>query len=237
VYPLTAGDETIGALALYSSEVEAYSSDHLHLLESVSRLASTALQRAMLHEQTKTIAETDALTGLPNLRALYAYFDQELAEANRRVASLTVLSFNVIGLRAVNESYGYQAGDRMLAEVAWRLRHTVGDAGMLGRIAGDEFVCLFKERSCEAALQLGEQAQSRISSFRLEVRPDQFASVGLGFGVAESLTDGQSIDELLHAAAQQTRQNKTSLVAVPQQHVVTVPYSQRGKTGPLTLVG
>jgi diguanylate cyclase (GGDEF)-like protein/putative nucleotidyltransferase with HDIG domain len=237
VYPLITGAETIGALALYSSEVDAYSSDHLHLLESVSRLASTALQRAMLHEQTKTIAATDALTGLPNGRALYAYFDEELTEMNQRGESLTVLSFNVIGLRAVNESYGYQAGDRMLAEVAWRLRQAVGDSGMLGRIAGDEFVCLLKDHTREDVLQLGQQAQSRITSFRLEVRPDQYASVGLGFGVAESSTDGQSIDELLHAAALQTRLANTSLVVVPQQHVVTIPYSQRGKTGPLALVG
>ena len=239
VFPLTQGGETIGALALYSNELDSYSSSHLHLLESVSRLASTALQHAMLHEQTKSIEQTDALTGLPNGRALYAHFDQELAEANQHGASLTVLCFNIIGLRAVNESYGYQAGDRMLAEVAGRLRHLVGEAGMLGRIAGDEFVCLFKERSRDEAIQLGERAQARITSFRLEVRPEQYATVGLGFGVAESSTGGQSIDELLHAAALETRRNKISLVDSPvvSHPVVTVSYSQRGKSGPLALVG
>jgi len=102
------------------------------------------------------------------------------------------------------EAYGYHAGDRMLAEVAGRLRSAVGDEGMLGRMAGDEFVCLLKDRTRADAEALAEQAYRRVTSFRLEVRPDHHAAVGLGFGAAESLTDGQSIDELLHAAADAT---------------------------------
>lgn len=236
VFPLTKGDETIGALALYTNELESYTSDHLHLLESVSRLASTALQHAMLHEQTMASAQTDALTGLPNGRALYARLDEELATAAERGTSLTVLCFNLNGLRAVNEFFGYQAGDRMLAEVAGQLRQEVGDAGMLSRIAGDEFICLLKNG--DDAMRLGEQAQARISAFSLEVRPEQYASVGLNFGKAEFPVNGRSTDELLHAASVATRQIRTtadtSEVLAIQPAVVS--YTQRGKTGPLTLV-
>jgi diguanylate cyclase (GGDEF)-like protein/putative nucleotidyltransferase with HDIG domain len=240
VFPLTEGGETIGALALYTSELDSYNNDHLHLLESVSRLASTALQHAMLHEQTQASALTDALTGLPNGRALYAQFEQQLADARAESAPLTVLCFNVVGLRAVNESYGYQAGDRMLAEVAGRLRHAVGEAGMLSRIAGNDFICLPKDCSRAQAIHLGEQAQDQISSFHLEVRPEQYAQVGLSFGVAESPTDGESIDELLFAAALATRQQKTSLNAMQiDSKPQALPYSRlrTPASGPLTLVG
>ena len=237
VFPLTKGDETIGALALYTSELEAYSSDHLRLLESVSRLASTALQHAMLHEQTKSNTQIDTLTGLANGRALYARFDQELAEAKKQGAALTVLCFNIAGLRTVNESFGYQAGDAMLAEVAGRLRQSVGNSGLLSRIAGDEFVCLLDEHTRSEAIQLGEQAQDQISSLRHEVRSGQHAQVGLSFGVAEFPTDGESIDELLNVAALATRQNRTLLIAakiLPQPPLASL--SRTGKTGPLSLV-
>ena len=102
VYPLTSGEDAIGALALYSTELDSYSGDHLHLLESVARLASTALQHAILYEQTRSSAQTDALTGLPNGRALYARFDQELAEAREHDSLLTVVSFNIAGMRGRN---------------------------------------------------------------------------------------------------------------------------------------
>jgi diguanylate cyclase (GGDEF)-like protein/putative nucleotidyltransferase with HDIG domain len=238
VFPLTKGDETIGALALYAVQLEAYSSGQLHLLESVSRLASTALQHAMLYEQTKAIAQTDTLTGLPNGRGLYARFDQALAQSAKLGTPLTVLCFNIIGLRAVNESFGYQAGDATLSDVAGRLRHIVGESGMLARIAGDEFICLLNEHSRSQALGLGERAQDQLSFSNKEVRPGQFAKVGLSFGVAEFPTDGQSIDELLNAAALATRQNKTSMSVdqVLSQSGVP-PHSQAGKSGPLALVG
>ena len=210
VFPLMKGSETIGALALYSSELDSYNNDHLNLLESVSRLASTALERAMLYEQTKSIAQTDALTGLPNGRALYARFDQALEMAKGRGTALTVLCFDIAGLRKVNESYGYQAGDQVLASIAGRLREIVADSGSVCRMAGDEFTCILENSGAEA-IRLGECAQDQISRFQLEVKPEHFAKVGLSFGVAEFPIDGRSIDELLHVAALATRQSKKSI--------------------------
>lgn len=208
VYPLKRGDETLGALALYSSEVDSYTSDHLHLLESVSRLSSTALQHAMLFEQTKASALTDALTGLPNGRALYARFDEELEQVRGEGGSLIVLLLSLSGLRAVNDSYGYQAGDRMLAEVAKLLRRTVDESGSLGRVAGDEFICLLRNHNQAQAHRLGEKAKAEVERFIFDARPGQHAHLKLKFAVAEYLNDGESVDELLHAAAAAMRQTK-----------------------------
>jgi GGDEF domain-containing protein len=80
--------------------------------------------------------------------------------------------------------------------------------------------------------------QARIAAFRLEVRPEQYASVGLSFGVAQFPTDGRSTDELLHAASLATRRNHSINESQLASHPLPVPalYSQRGKSGPLTLV-
>lgn len=238
VYPLTSGDQAIGALALYSSEMDNYSGDHLHLLKSVARLASTALGQARLYEQTKVSAQTDALTGLPNGRALYAQFAQELAQAPTQGAALTVLSFNLAGMRAVNDAFGYQVGDQMMVEAAKRLRQVTAGAGMLSRIAGDEFICLLNEQSAAEAQEMGERARAELESFRLEARPGLLARVGVNFGIAEGPADGQTIDELLLAAALATRQNKT---ARPQARLadetplMLPPLAQQPATEPLAL--
>ncbi|HJQ71003.1 MAG TPA: HD domain-containing phosphohydrolase [Blastocatellia bacterium] len=210
VFPLTHGAETIGALAVYASEMEAYSSNHLHLLESVARLASTALQHAILYEQTKSNAQTDVLTGLVNGRALYARLDQEMAKAKEQGGPLTVLSFNLTGMRAINDTYGYQAGDRVLVEAAEQLRRAVEERGLLSRIAGGEFVCLLVGLGADEATSLGEQAQEVVDRFTVEVRSGQQARVGLSFGVAAYPADGSNIDELLHTAAAAARKRKDS---------------------------
>jgi diguanylate cyclase (GGDEF)-like protein len=188
--------------------MEAYSSNHLHLLESVARLASTALQHAIPYEQTKANAQTDVLTGLVNGRTLYARLDQEMAKAKEQGGPLTVLSFNLTGMRAINDMYGYQAGDRVLVEAAEQLRRTVEDRGLLSRIAGGEFVCLLGGLDAEEAASLGEQAQEALDRFTIEARSGQHARVGLSFGVASYPADGVSIDELLHAAASAARKRK-----------------------------
>ena len=210
VYPLIAGDEAIGALALYASEIDSYSSDHLYLLESVSRLASTGIQHARLHEQTRLNAQTDSLTGLPNGRALYAQFGRVLTQAKSQGESLSVLSFNLAGMRALNDTFGYPTGDRMLVEAARRLFALVGKSGMLSRIAGDEFVCVLDGSASSEAEELGRRARVDIESIMLEARPGQFARVGLSYGIAEYPLNGRTIDELLLAAALATRQDKSA---------------------------
>lgn len=210
VYPLTKGDETIGALGLYTGEMDSYSADHLRLLESVSRLASTALQHALLYEQTKASAQTDTLTGLANGRALYSRFDEELAEVTERGGSLALLLLSLSGLRGVNDSFGYKVGDRVLAEVAGRLQRVMGEPGLLCRIAGDEFICLLRNYDRGRAISLGERAQAAVEAFALEARPGQYARVRLGFAVAECSIDGETIDDLLHAAVFATRQRKST---------------------------
>jgi diguanylate cyclase (GGDEF)-like protein len=208
VFPLTSGDTAIGALALYTNALDRYSNDHLHLLESVSRLTSTALQHAMLYEQTKASGQIDSLTGLPNARDLYARFESEMAAAKEQSTELTILSFNLSGMRAINNTYGYQAGDKALMMAARRLGQVIGEQGLLSRIAGDEFTCLLRGAGKYEATRLGERAQSEIGRLKIEAQPGQYAVLGLSFGVAEYGADGQTTDELLHAAGAAARQNK-----------------------------
>ena len=66
--PLFKEDTLLGALSVYSSELEQYTDDHMRLLETVTRLASDALGNAMQHAEAESNALTDQLTGLPNAR-------------------------------------------------------------------------------------------------------------------------------------------------------------------------
>jgi diguanylate cyclase (GGDEF)-like protein/putative nucleotidyltransferase with HDIG domain len=238
VFPLTNIDEAMGALALYSSALDSYSNDHLQLLESVSRLASTALRHSMLHEQTKNSAQTDPLTGLPNARALYTCFDQQLAKAKELGASLTVLCLNLEGLRAVNDTFGYRVGDRVLAEAAAQVGRAVGDNTMLSRIAGDEFVCLLVDQSMDHAIEMCERARVEVERLNIEVRPGHYASVGMSFGIAQYPDDGQTIDDLLHRATTATHQKRSERESPipPESRVAHHLHPEKVKTGPLVLV-
>ncbi len=227
VFPLVNGADSIGALALYSSKLDSYSSDQLHLIESVSRLASTALQNAFLNEQTRANAQIDALTGLPNARALYAQFEREVT--GEKAQAVTVLSLSLSGMRAVNREFGYQAGDQVIAQVAQVLRREIDESRLLSRIAGDEFVCLLIGADASDAARAGERARAAINRFSLEVKPGQTARVGLSYGAASYPAGGRTVDELLASATEDSnsnRANRQEPLPFPALEALPNPYRQ-----------
>src|SRR6185312_6420730 len=81
--PLFKDDVLLGALSVYSSDLEQYTDDHMRLLETVTRLAADALGNAMQHAEAESNALTDPLTGLPNARYLALLFEEKAARAHR----------------------------------------------------------------------------------------------------------------------------------------------------------
>jgi diguanylate cyclase (GGDEF)-like protein len=200
IYPLNGADGTIGALALYSADLGSYDAGQLHLIETVSRLASTALQHALLYEQTRTTAQVDPLTGLANPRALYTRFEELRSGADQTREPVSVLYLNVSGMRAVNESHGYPAGDQLLAELGRLLRRQC-NAGMLGRLASDEFVCLLPDHSLAKAVQVGERLEAAVSQHRFDSDPERHLRVQINFGASEFPAEGGTLDALISVAA------------------------------------
>jgi diguanylate cyclase (GGDEF)-like protein len=107
---------------------------------------------------SRVLAHTDELTGLPNRRAFDRALHDRLAAAGRREAELAVLVIDLDHFKEVNDTLGHHAGDRVLTDVAARLRGAVRDHDVLGRLGGDEFAALMPGREAAAA------AASRIAA-------------------------------------------------------------------------
>jgi diguanylate cyclase (GGDEF)-like protein len=102
------------------------------------RQGLAANENSRLALRLRRLAYTDQLTGLPN-RLL---FTRRLREAIRDRHRVAVLLLDLDGFKQVNDRYGHASGDALLTQVADRMRATVGSAGTLARIGGDEFAVL-----------------------------------------------------------------------------------------------
>ena len=87
--PLFKDEMLLGALSVYSTELDQYTDDHMRLLETVTRLASDALSNAMQHAEAESNALTDPLTGLPNARYMALRFDEEASRARRNAQAVS----------------------------------------------------------------------------------------------------------------------------------------------------
>jgi diguanylate cyclase (GGDEF)-like protein len=198
--PLFKDDLLLGALSVYSNDLEQYNEDHMRLLETVTRLASDALGNAMQHAEAESNALTDPLTGLPNARYLALRFEEEAARARRTDRSFQVMMLDLDEFKNVNDSFGHKVGDRVLREVAHLIQGQLREYDFLARSGGDEFVALVQEVVGAQVEDLCLRIESAVSKFSLPAGKNRFARVGISVGTATFGVHGETLDQLVVAA-------------------------------------
>jgi diguanylate cyclase (GGDEF)-like protein/PAS domain S-box-containing protein len=156
----------------------------------------TEQQRAA--QRIAELATFDALTGLVNRRIIH----QALAESLQAGGEVALLFVDLDRFKAVNDSLGHAAGDRLLKEVALRLRDAVQEASgphaLIGRLGGDEFAVVLRDTGLDAAMHVGELLISRLSAPYL--LGDKRALIGASVGLAVGPHDGDTVEALMRAA-------------------------------------
>ena len=208
--PLFKDDLLLGALSVYSNDLEQYNDDHMRLLETVTRLASDALGNAMQHAEAESNALTDALTGLPNARYLALRFEEEAARARRTDRSFQVMMLDLDEFKNVNDTYGHKVGDRVLREVAHLIQGQLREYDFLARNGGDEFVALVQEVVGAQVEDLCMRIESAVSKFSLGVGKNRSARVGISVGTATFGVHGETLDQLVVAADNEMYRMKSS---------------------------
>jgi len=208
--PLIVDDELIGAISIYSVDLEKYEDEHLRLLETVSRIASEAIGKSQQHAEAQANALTDPMTGLPNARSLQLQFHKEVGRASRAGSTFQLLVLDLDGFKAVNDDFGHLAGDEMLRHVSEVIRQQLRDYDFLSRYGGDEFVALIPEAGHEDVAELCSRIEHAVSEFRLPVDGDRFASVGVSIGAVQYSEGGTTFQEMIVAADKAMYSSKSS---------------------------
>lgn len=157
-------------------------------------VGSDITDRQKSAERIVELATFDSLTGLVNRRIVHT----AIADGLHGPTGVALLFVDLDRFKAVNDSLGHSAGDRLLVQVAARVRAVVGSAGQVGRLGGDEFAIVLRSADTAAAIALGEQVIEVLSRpFDLDGSDTRIgASVGLAIGPE----DGATVEELMRAA-------------------------------------
>ncbi|MEC5398226.1 diguanylate cyclase domain-containing protein [Uliginosibacterium sp. H1] len=129
------------------------------------------------------LAERDPLTGLFNRRRFMEELERQIADAMRRGEQLGLLSFDLDGFKAVNDTHGHQAGDEVLIRLASELSAVIRRNEMLFRLGGDEFALLVSNTDAEPMEQLARRVLQRVSDIEFRFS-DQAVSITVSMGIA-----------------------------------------------------
>ena len=208
--PLIAYEKMLGAITIYSRDLTSYGEEHIRLLETISRIAADAIGKSLQHDEARTHAHTDPMTGLPNARSLQIQFEKEVARASRSDTSFQLLMLDLDGFKAVNDCFGHKVGDEMLKEIGQVIGEQLRDYDFLARYGGDEFVALIPETNSTDVLELCDRIEKAVGAFALHFENDTFASVGVSLGASGYPKNGDTFDQMIVAADKAMYDRKTS---------------------------
>jgi len=149
-------------------------------------------------QRIEELSHSDMLTGLPNRRALAERVDYAQAMARRESSPFALLNVDLDRFKQINDTLGHSYGDRVLKEVAERLKACLREVDTVARLGGDEFALLIHQadaRGAEHAARRVQEAMSRPFSF------DTLSfTVTCSTGIALFPSDGSNADELMASA-------------------------------------
>lgn len=181
------------------SLVDSLSSSNRQLAEANKLLRHEVEERSRAEAWADFLARHDALTGLPNRRMQHDRFQLAATQARRKHLRVAVMFIDLDRFKAVNDSLGHAAGDRLLCEIAQRLRHCLRDVDSISRQGGDEFILLLGEVADRNAV--AHVAERILEILAEPIRIDDVrAEVGGSIGISLFPDHGSDFDLLVRCA-------------------------------------
>ena len=166
--------------------------------------------------RARLLAEVDELTGLLNLRGLAITSNRLLAQAMRYNRACSILMIDSDNLKAVNDNYGHDAGNRLLKHLSTAIRNELRDNDVPARYGGDEFMVFLSETPSEGAMIVAERIRDSMAGAPVDVGGGNLVACTVSIGIAGYPEDGNSIDAITaradRAMYQAKRQGRNRVV-------------------------
>jgi diguanylate cyclase (GGDEF)-like protein len=207
--PMMAQGETLGVLYLHNGRAteKKASATPLPLSESQERMVKTlaehlalAVANLNLRESLRMQSIRDPLTDLFNRRYMEESLERELRRSMRKKLPLALMMVDVDHFKRFNDSFGHEAGDDLLRELARLLRAQLRAEDIPCRYGGEEFALILPEAAMEAALARAEDLRRTANNCQIQHRGTTLDRVSISIGVSCYPQHGTTGETLLRSA-------------------------------------
>jgi diguanylate cyclase (GGDEF)-like protein/putative nucleotidyltransferase with HDIG domain len=196
--PLEGVSGVVAVLALYRSQQDGFTRDHLRVLQAIGSKLGFTIENALKYRVVEDSATTDYLTGLPNARSLFLHLEHEIARCKRANLQLGIFVSDLNGFKQVNDKFGHLEGNKLLQLFAAALKDGCREYDYAARMGGDEFVIIVPGLQQDRAIEMIERLQTAIAQAGTAVCGDQRVSISVGHAFYP--IDGANAEELLTEA-------------------------------------
>lgn len=194
-------------------------SDGRLLIQSKEITRQKLLERDLsdgLHS-LRQLALTDELTQIANRRCFVDSVHSELSRSGRQHSATALLVLDVDFFKSVNDSYGHQAGDAVLAQMAAAIKHTLREYDIFGRIGGEEFAIFLSQTDADTAVQVAERVRTTVAATQVHYQQLQLqVTVSIGVCTAASAVSFETLYNQADLALYQAKHNGRNQVCCLQ---------------------
>jgi len=165
-----------------------------------AELAQRNREAGLLRERLREQAMRDKLTGLYNRHYVEEWFELELRRAQRHGWSIAAIMLDIDHFKRFNDTFGHEAGDLVLRELAGALGRTTRGSDVASRYGGEEFLVLLPECPFDAALRRAERMREEVAKLELRYGGKPLGPVTVSLGVAVFPDHTKESEELLRCA-------------------------------------
>lgn len=155
-------------------------------------------ESTLAHKRVAHMATHDALTDLPNRKLFLNRLNAGLQRARRRQGALAILCLDLDDFKSVNDTLGHPTGDKLLQELAKRLRRVAGKRATVARLGGDEFAIIQTGHQPDDAIRLAERIAAAMAK-PLDC-DGQLLNACTSIGIAVAPTDAENANDLMKCA-------------------------------------
>jgi diguanylate cyclase (GGDEF)-like protein len=189
---------------------QSWSGDDLELVSSVAEYVALAIANLGMHEKLREQALRDKLTGLYNRHYVHEWFALELRRAQRHGRPVCALMLDIDHFKRVNDTFGHEAGDFVLQELAGALGRLGRKSDVVSRYGGEEFLLLLPECPLDAAIRKAERIRQEIEKLPLDYGNRPLGIITVSIGVAAFPDHAEDPDALLRCADEALYQAKNA---------------------------
>jgi diguanylate cyclase (GGDEF)-like protein len=191
--PMVVYNDVIGVINVTNKRHgKEFTDDDVEMLRAVADQAAVAINKAQLWD----MAVTDSLTGLYVRRYFMVKLQEELLRAERYNNILSIVMADLDGFKNINDTYGHDAGDRVLSAIGKFFQQNIRDVDVVARYGGEEFVIMIPEAAQDAAYILSERLRKQLAELKLENMPP----ITISLGIATFPSDGRELEDLIKKA-------------------------------------
>ncbi len=183
--PIEARGERVGVMTATSGQRGCFAQHHVELLRFIARTIALDVENIRLHK----VSVTDPLTGAYNREFLQQRLPAEIARAVAGDAPLSVAMVDVDHFKAVNDRFGHDTGDDVLAEVASRLKRAIRGDDLLVRYGGEEFLTVLPRAAAGRAWEVAERMRARLGGQPFQIAAGTM-TIEISIGVAQLRING-----------------------------------------------